>query len=276
MMMPEDTIGSWSMDKLGLLRKYLQAYVTVLKNQSWCKGYEYIDAFAGTGRPKTRDEQSYVNGSPRIALELPDPFTKYHFIETSDWRIKELEKLRGEFTDRDIAIYAADCNEILRTTIVPSLPRDSYKRAIAFLDPFGMELDWITLEEVSRATTIEVLLNFPVMAINRNVRLRRKERISPAMRTRMDHFWGTSEWEAELFEDELTLFGVQSVRIRQSGKELGLRFQSRVKQIFPHCTVPVLMTNSKNAPLYCLIFAGHNQTGVKIANDIFGRFLKMG
>ena len=28
------------------------------------------------------------------------------------------------------------------------------------------------------------------------------------------------------------------------------------------------MTNSKNAPLYCLVFAGHNQTGVKIANDI--------
>ena len=49
----DDTIGIWSVDKLNLLRKYLEAYVTVLRNQSWCQGYEYIDGFAGTGKPKT-------------------------------------------------------------------------------------------------------------------------------------------------------------------------------------------------------------------------------
>lgn len=27
----DDTIGSWSVDKLNLLQKYLEAYVTVLK-----------------------------------------------------------------------------------------------------------------------------------------------------------------------------------------------------------------------------------------------------
>jgi three-Cys-motif partner protein len=271
----DDTIGSWSVDKLNLLRKYLQAYVTVLRKQSWCKGYEYIDGFAGTGRPKSRDEQRYVDGSPRVALELPQPFTKYHFIESSDWRVKKLEKLRKEFSSRQIEIYPGDCNEVLRTRIVPGLPLNSYKRAIAFLDPFGMELEWITLQEVALAETVEVFLNFSVMAINRNVRLRRKEDISSAVRERMDRFWGT-EWEAELYEEERTLFGPQTVRIKQSGKELGERFQKRLKEIFPHCTVPVLMTNSKNAPLYCLVFAGHNETGVKIANNIFGKFVKMG
>src|SRR3989442_948171 len=106
----DDTIGSWSVDKLSLLRKYLQAYVTVLRKQSWCKGYEYIDGFAGTGKPKSRDEQRYVSGSPRVALELPNPFTKYYFIESSDWRIKKLEKLRKEFPDRQIEICPGDCN----------------------------------------------------------------------------------------------------------------------------------------------------------------------
>ena len=271
----DDTIGSWSVEKLDLLRKYLQAYVTVLRRQTWCKGYEYIDAFAGTGKPKSRDEQRYVDGSPGVALGLPYPFTKYHFIERSNWRIKKLERLRKEFPDRQIAIYSGDCNEVLRRKIVPELPLKSYKRAIAFLDPFGMQLEWDSLEQVARTQTIEVFLNFSVMAINRNVRLRRKEDISPAVRERMDRFWGT-DWEAELYEQEQTLFGPETVRIRQSGKELGQRFQNRLKQIFPHCTVPVLMTNSKRAPLYCLIFAGHNETGIKIADDIFGKFLKMG
>ena len=159
-----------------------------------------------------------------MALELPNPFTKYHFIESSDWRVNKLEKLR---------------------------------------------------KEMARAGTMEVFLNFSVMAVNRNVRLRRKEDIALAVRACMDRFWGT-EWEAELYEQEQTLFGPETVRIKQSGKELGQRFQKRLKEIFPHCTVPVLMTNSKNAPLYCLVFAGHNPTGAKIANDIFGKFLHMG
>jgi hypothetical protein len=34
------------------------------------------------------------------------------------------------------------------------------------------------------------------------------------------------------------------------------------------------MTNSKNAPLYCMFFAGHNATGKKIAEDIFMRYEK--
>ena len=270
----DDTIGGWSVDKLSLLRKYLEAYVTVLRNQRWCKGYEYIDGFAGTGKPKTRDEQQYVDGSPRVALELPNPFTKYHFIESSDWRIKKLEWLQKEFPNQQVEIYPGDCNDLLRRKIVPDLPMKSFKRALAFLDPFGMELEWSTLEEVARVETIEVFLNFPVMAINRNVRRRRKENISPAMREQMHRFWGT-EWEAELYEEEQTLFGPKTIRIKQSGKELGERFQNRLKEIFPHSTVPVLMTNSTNAPLYCLVFAGHNPTGVRIANDIFGKFLKM-
>jgi three-Cys-motif partner protein len=274
-MAKDDTIGCWSVDKLNLLRKYLEAYVTVLRKQSWCKGYEYIDGFAGTGKPKTRDEQRYVDGSPRVALEVPNPFTRYHFIEMSSWRIKKLEKLKKEFPGRQIDIYPGDCNDVLRRKIVPGLPMASFKRAIAFLDPFGMELEWSTLKEVARAETIEVFLNFSVMAINRNVRLRRKEDISPLVRERMNRFWGT-EWEAELYEVQQTLFGTEIVRINQSGRDLGHRFQNRLKEIFPHCTVPVLMTNSKNAPLYCLIFAAHKKTSVKIANDIFGRFLKMG
>lgn len=271
----DDTIGSWSVDKLNLLRKYLHAYVTVLRKQSWCKGYEYIDGFAGTGRPKSRDEQWYVDGSPRVALEIPNPFTKYHFIESSDWRVRKLERLRKEFPARQIEIYPGDCNEVLRTRIIPSLPRKSYKRAIAFLDPFGVQLEWNTLEEMARTETMEVFLNFSVMAINRNVRLRRKEDIAPGVRERMDRFWGT-DWEAELYEQEQTLFGPETVRIKQSGKDLGQRFRKRLKEIFPNCTVPVLMTNSRKAPLYCLIFAGHNATGVGIADDIFGKFLKMG
>ncbi|MBI3013774.1 MAG: three-Cys-motif partner protein TcmP, partial [Candidatus Tectomicrobia bacterium] len=116
----EDTIGAWSLEKLGLVRKYLEAYVLVLRKQSWCRGYEYIDAFAGTGKPKSRDEQKYVDGSPRIALGLSHPFSRYHFIESSNWRIKKLERLKQELPNRHILIHPGDCNAILCNEIVPN------------------------------------------------------------------------------------------------------------------------------------------------------------
>lgn len=133
----DDEIGSWSIQKLELLEKYLSAYVTVLSNQSWCRGYEYIDAFAGSGKPMSRDAQEYVDGSPVRALKLAKPFTKYHFIEKSKWRLQRLEELKVEFNDRQIEIYEGDCNENLKVDIIPALSLESFKRAIAFIDPCG-------------------------------------------------------------------------------------------------------------------------------------------
>jgi len=82
-MSQEDTIGPWSEDKLDLLKKYLNAYTAIMHGQKWCqRGYHYIDAFAGTGAPRARDEERYIDGSPRVALTIQNPFYSYTFIET--------------------------------------------------------------------------------------------------------------------------------------------------------------------------------------------------
>jgi len=268
----EDLIGKWSLEKLGLLRKYLAAYLKVLTNQSWCRGYEFIDAFAGTGRPKTREEQRYVDGSPRIALSLNPPFTQYHFVEQESWRVAKLERLRAEFADRSITLYHGDCNKILREQILPQLSFATKKRAIAFVDPFGMQFEWDTMQSIAQTKTIEIILNFPVMAINRGVLRRRPEMISQASRERLNRFWGTTDWMIDFYTEEDTLFGPEKTKAAYSGREFGAIFQRRLREIFLQCSFPILMSNSKNAPLYCLLFTGHNQTGKRIAEDIFERY----
>lgn len=271
----DDTVGQWSIEKLALLKRYLGAYVNILRKASWCSGYEYIDGFAGTGRPLSRDEHDYVSGSPRVALELDYPFTEYHFIELTEWRMHELQKLRREFTDRRITIYQDDCNKTLQQYIIPRLPYQSRKRAIAFLDPFGMQLRWQTLKMAAETRTIEVFLNLPVMAINRNVRRKHPEMISPSAKAAMDELWG-ADWMAEIYETVPNLFGEEEeTRIKQSGKDLGRRFRDRLRQIFTYCADPLVMKNSRGAPLYCLIFAGNNETGAKIAGEIFSKYERM-
>ena len=242
----EDVIGSWSVQKLKLLEKYLAAYLKVLANQSWCQGYEYIDAFAGTGKPKTKDEEKYVDGSPGIALGLDPAFTKYHFIEKSDWRVKKLEKITKEFEDRNVEIYQGDCNSVLQKHILPTLPYSSFKRAIAFLDPFGMELQWKTMKAVADAKTVEIMLNFPAMAINREILRKRPELIPKDKKLKMSQFWGTDNWTVDLYDEEQTLFGPELVKKKQSGKEFGLVFKNRLERVFTHCSFSVLLANSNN------------------------------
>ena len=270
----EDIIGKWSLEKLELLRQYLVGYLKVLAKQPWCGGYEYIDAFAGTGKPKTKEEQKYVDGSPRIALGLTPPFTKYHFIEQVNWRVAKLEKLREEFLGYSITIYHGDCNKELREQILPQLPYSSKKRAIAFIDPFGMQFEWETMVHLAKTKTVEVLLNFPVMAINRGVLRKQQKMISKATSERLNRFCGTDDWMVDLYMEDQTLFGTETVKRHHSGKEFGYIFKRRLGEIFRYCSIPILMTNSKNAPLYCMLFAGHNATGKKIAEDIFLKYEK--
>ena len=77
-----DKIGRWSEGKLNLLGKYLNSYTNIMKGQAWCKnGYYYVDAFAGTGKPRSKDEERYIDGSPLVALKIKHPFKSYIFIE---------------------------------------------------------------------------------------------------------------------------------------------------------------------------------------------------
>ena len=274
----EDLVGTWSEEKLGLLKKYLSAYVTVLHKQEskGIKGYEYIDGFAGSGRPKSKDKERYIEGSPRIALGLSTPFTAYHFIEISEWRREKLQALKYEFPDCNIRIYSGDCNEVLRSQIVPTLPYSSYKRAIAFLDPFGLALEWETLKAIASARTIEVFINIPIMDINRNIRRQDKDQISEESRKRMTLFWGPG-WDADFFSEQPDLFGGSEIVLQpRSAREVGNLYRKRLRQLFPFCTVPVVLRNSINAPLYGLIFGGHNRTGMNIAEEVFQKFEKIG
>ncbi len=131
---------------------------------------------------------------------------------------------------------------------------------------------WDTIKMIAGTNTVEIMLNFPVMAINRAILRQRSDMITEKNRERMNQFWGTADWTMDLYEEEQTLFGPELIKRKHTGKEFGSIFRKRLEQIFSHCTVPVVMTNSNNAPLYCVMFAGHNSTGVKIAKDIFKKY----
>jgi hypothetical protein len=92
----------------------------------------------------------------------------------------------------------------------------------------------------------------------------------------MNKLWGNNEWQSLAYLEILTLFKTkQKIKKDINAKKISDGFIQRLKSVFPHVSVPLIIRNSNNAPLYCLIFAGHNEKGKEIIENIFGRFEKL-
>lgn len=152
--------GHWTDAKLSALAAYLQSYTTALKKQPFRK--VYVDAFAGTGYRELKAEpndlvtgfdelaanepQRFLDGSARIALQNIPPFDQYIFIEKRAKPTEELKKLMEEFPDKIIDVRRGDANKQIQKLCESTDWRNS--RAVVFLDPFGMQVDWITVKAI--------------------------------------------------------------------------------------------------------------------------------
>jgi len=271
-----DEIGIWSEIKLDIIKEYANAFTRIMKSKEWCKGYVYIDAFAGAGVHIRRKTGEFILGSPLNALEIDNPFTEYHYIDIDKKKTEILSGLVGDRTD--INIYQEDCNEILTEKILPSLPYKSYKRALCILDPYGLHLNWKTIMTAAQQRTTEIFLNFPLMDMNRNVLHKDLLSAEPDQIDRMNRFCGTDEWQEILYKEDnqMNLFGDKyRIKVVDSNAKLNNWFKKERLQKtagFEFVPEPVLMRNSKGGPLFFLFFASHNETGKKIVSDIFNKY----
>lgn len=281
--------GDWTEEKLERVRKYLVAYATIMSKQRF--KFAYSDAFAGTGYrtleqdgstnelmfPELVDQESqkFLIGSARIALHSRPRFNKYIFIEKDAGRFAELNKLREEFPDvaEDIILVNADCNVYLQDLCLNHVWKRN--RAVLFLDPFGMQVEWKTIEAIAQTKAVDLWLLFPLgVAVNRL--LRRDGNINEVLRQRLDELFGTTEWFDAFYETKVvrSLFG-EETRLEKivNLDRIGKYFVTRLQTIFARVAEnPLPLYNSRNNPLYLLCFAAGNPKGaptaVKIADDI--------
>jgi len=273
-----DNIGIWSEIKLDIIKEYADSFTKIMKSQEWCKGYVYIDAFAGPGVHISKRTGELIPGSPWNAIEIDNPFTEYHYIDIDKKKTEFLSGLTGDRTD--INIYQEDCNEILTEKILPSLPYKSYKRALCILDPYGLHLNWETIMTAAQQRTTEIFLNFPLMDMNRNVLHKNLFSVESDQIERMNRFCGTDEWQEILYKEDnqMNLFGdTYRIKVVDSNAKLSNWFKKERLQKtagFKFVPEPMLMRNSTGGPLFFLFFASHNEKGKKIVTDIFNKYRK--
>lgn len=277
----ENTVGPWAAAKLDALEKYLGFYGTALSKQSFTR--VYIDAFAGacvakvrgtgsTSEPNpffdepadTEAQDEFILGSPIRALGVPHGFHRHYFFDLDETRI---EKLRSLTAGQDgVTIEVGDCNPLIRA-LAPSLKARNI-RGVAFLDPYGAHLEWATLEALAATGTMEVVINFPVaMAINRLIT--RSGDVPAKWRAQLDACFGTDQWHTVAYSRETDLLGDEVMTKNGNAAERLLDlYVGRLKELFLHVAPPRLIRNTRNAPLYYLIWAGPHDLGLKGASYI--------
>ena len=280
--------GNWTAEKLDRVRKYLSAYTTIMKDRNF--HFAYIDAFAGTGYRTYRQDtdpnelmlpeiaeqevQEFLDGSARIALQVEPRFQKYILIEKDENRFAELQKLKAEFPSDDIELIQSDANEYLKSLCSKNWIRHQ-RRAVLFLDPYGMEVEWQTIAMIANTQAIDLWILFPLgIAVNRL--LKRDGDVDTIVRQKLNRFFGTTDWYDTFYEiiANPTLFGEEIVIQKTSDfQSIGQYFVERLQTVFTGVAKnPLPLYNSKNNPLYLLCFAAGNPKGaptaVKIAQDI--------
>jgi len=267
-----DRIGYWSQLKLDIIREYAAAYSRILaarRNPSF--HHVYIEGFAGMGVHLSQANEGFILGSPLNALNVRPPFRAYHLIDIRAERIEYLRKLVGPRDD--VFLYRGDCNKILLDEVFPQVKYKKYQRALCILDPYGLNLNWKVILTAGQMKAVDILLNFPVMGINRNVLRRDPEGVGNSLKAKMDVLWGDNSWPRTAYGSDL--FGNPD---KQSNEIIAEAFQTRLREVagFARVPKPIPMRNSKGAIVYYLFFASQKDIAEHIILDIFKKYKDRG
>ena len=142
-------------------------------------------------------------------------------------------------------------------------------RAVAFLDPYGMNVEWATLEAIARTKAIDLWLLFP-LGIGASRVLPAGTPPEGTWADRLTKLLGTGDWRDRFYRKERRsdLFDdADDAWTKVAGVPQILDFfLERMKGIFARAVDrPMILKNSRNSPMYALCFAAGNARGAKAA-----------
>ena len=146
--------------------------------------------------------------------------------------------------------------------------------SLTMIDPFGMQVNWGSIKQLKETKTDLWILIPSGVIINRL--LDRNGKLSHI--EKLVSFFGLSEAEIkEHFYKKHTSRGLFDIedevqKISEPFKKIAEVYIQQLETIFKYVTPePLVLTSSRNVPIYHFALASNNAAALKIANDIIGR-----
>jgi three-Cys-motif partner protein len=265
--------GNWTEAKMDIVVSYTKAYLTIMQKQPWAKTI-YFDGFAGSGVIETHVKEKIKKGTALRILDIiqPSSFDIYYFVELNATYKTELEKrVHENYFGRNVHVVNADCNDKLMT-MATFLKNNKGYRALAFIDPYGMSVNWNSIEAL-RGLGIDLWILVPT-GIGVSRLLKKDGNISDAWLNRLEKFLGLSKDKVKNHfykEQQLnTLFGSETVVEKEKNAVIkaGQLYKERLNTVFKFVSEPFVMKNSTNSIMYHFMMATNNRNALKIANEV--------
>ena len=292
--------GKWTEEKLDAFEKYVRAYLTIMNNYRDVYGWKllYFDGFAGSGTRTKEDCDETIEAQDlfgqevtledfnvyqgaaervvKIESENMRSFDYYYFVDNNEENCRLLdEKLsQYEITGRRHYLNSDANDAVIR--LASTLRNNSNCKALAFLDPFGMQINWESIETL-KGLPIDLWILVPTgVIINRLLERKVDKDKGLAHSEKLMAFFGMSEDEIRAFfyteKKEQTLFGDDEMVITKaenSIRKIAQLYVKRLHDVLPYVTEePLVLYNTHNIPIYHLVFAAKNKTAMKIAQEI--------
>ena len=237
-----------SADKHYFLTRYIDAFTTSMKGK-W--KLHYIDLFAGAGIERLENSEELAWGSPMIAAQSPKPFDRLHLCDLDEQKYDALTK-RVTSLHPNAQILKGDANDKV-SEIVDEIPRGAL--SLAVLDPYGLHLDFSTLQCLS-ARRADLIIFFPDrLDILRNWNTYYRENQD----SNLDRFLGPdSNWRVVLDE------APPGNRVEVL-REL---YISQLKEKLGYTEFDFERILARGHPLYYLIFCSRNTLAAKFWREI--------
>jgi three-Cys-motif partner protein len=268
--------GAWTEVKLDAVHYYLQFYTRVLRDKPTPhQPFElwYIDAFAGSGSRRIDritgglfageplgEETVDLAGSVLRALDVDPPFTRLIFIEENRDRFRCLQEIAAANPKRNITPFRGDANATLKK-IFGTPPWSQQRngrgshRAIVFLDPFGMSVEWETLKQLAETGAVDVWYLFPTGAVNRQL-AGNLSKVDEHKQRALDEVFGSNAWREDIYKVDATRGLFDEVVVTASKTftvdQIERYAQDRLKTIFRYVSDPLPLLNDRDSKIFSL------------------------
>lgn len=292
--------GSWTEQKLDTFESYVKAYLTIMNAHRDKYNWKliYFDGFAGSGTRSEEEKQDEVyrvtelfgedqiekqelalyQGAAERVVRLENQmngFDFYYFIDKFPENCEKLKQKLSKYQTKGIQQYrAGDANDIA-LQLADSQKKNSKLKCLCLLDPFGMSINWKTIEALA-GPGIDLWILLPSGVIVNRLLKKNGELLHPR---KLENFFGMSkeeihEWfykkdeQPSLFED----FADSFVKKNHAIELIAKLYCKRLGKLFRYVTEkPLLMTNNHNVPIFHFVCASNNQTAVNIAQQIIDK-----
>jgi three-Cys-motif partner protein len=253
----------------------------------------YFDAFAGAGSGNVSKEYYSANSDMFRELEIqPEELTVYkgaaervlnitkrgfdfyYFIDIDKEANRDLEKKLQSFSTKGNLIFRVDDANKQIIKLADSMKKNNQYHTLLLLDPFGMQVQWNSIQQLAKLH-VDLWILIPTGVIINRLLDKKGELVHI---NKLTSFFGLSEQDIRNFfykeEKRKTLFGEDTIvnKIEKPIKQITNLYIKCLKNCFEEVTdEPLEMKNSTQTPIFHFAFASQNATAKKIASQIIGK-----